>query len=199
MSLQRNVVSWLVVVVVISGVAQSQDETTTVHHHMMSTEHEHDHDDDTSHEMKMYFHTDSMVTILFYEWHVMTTGGWIGSCIVIALTAVLYEGLKQLREWLARGSMKIPTQHSVSTGTLSISEVNQMKTKMSLTKSLIDSYHLLQTGLHLVQVTLSYALMLIVMTYSVWLFLSVVLGLTLGYYLFGWKRTTMTDINEHCH
>ncbi|XP_077866934.1 high affinity copper uptake protein 1-like [Saccoglossus kowalevskii] len=153
------------------------------------------------HGMKMYFHTDSMVTILFYEWHVMTTGGWVGSCIVLALASVLYEGLKQFREWLAKKHMqRLSPKSNNSVGTsMTVAEITHIENQQSFTKSLIDPYHLMQTGLHFVQVTLSYALMLVVMTYSVWLFLSVVLGLTLGYYLFGWKRATTTDVNEHCH
>nr|XP_006818775.1 PREDICTED: high affinity copper uptake protein 1-like [Saccoglossus kowalevskii] len=127
--------------------------------------------------------------------------GWVGSCIVLALASVLYEGLKQFREWLAKKHMqRLSPKSNNSVGTsMTVAEITHIENQQSFTKSLIDPYHLMQTGLHFVQVTLSYALMLVVMTYSVWLFLSVVLGLTLGYYLFGWKRATTTDVNEHCH
>lgn len=59
--------------------------------------------------------------------------------------------------------------------------------------------HLAQTLLHMVQITVSYLLMLVVMTFNVWLCLSVVAGAGLGYFLFGWKRAVIIDSNEHCH
>lgn len=43
--------------------------------------------------------------------------------------------------------------------------------------------HLVQTLLHLVQVTLGYMLMLCVMSYNTWIFLGVVLGSALGYFV----------------
>lgn len=59
--------------------------------------------------------------------------------------------------------------------------------------------HIYQTFLHLVQVTLSFLLMLIFMTYNVWLCLGVVIGAAIGYFLFGWKKSVIVDITEHCH
>ncbi len=48
--------------------------------------------------------------------------------------------------------------------------------------------HLLQTLLHLLQVTLSYTLMLVFMTFNSWLCAATVGGMALGYFLFGWRR-----------
>jgi len=50
-----------------------------------------------------------------------------------------------------------------------------------------------------VQVALSYLLMLVVMTYNVYLCLAVVLGAGVGHFLFGWRRRVLIDVNEHCH
>ena len=60
-------------------------------------------------------------------------------------------------------------------------------------------HHFLQTILHVVQVTVSYFLMLIFMTYNVWLCLAVVLGAGFGYFVFGWMINKVVDIYEHCH
>ena len=46
---------------------------------------------------------------------------------------------------------------------------------------------------------ISYLLMLIAMTFNIYLFLAVILGAGLGHLLFGWRRTTVLDYNEHCH
>lgn len=59
--------------------------------------------------------------------------------------------------------------------------------------------HIYQTFLHIVQVTLSFLLMLIFMTYNVWLCSGVVIGAAVGYFLFGWRKSVIVDITEHCH
>jgi len=65
--------------------------------------------------------------------------------------------------------------------------------------NLLSRGHLLQTFLHLVQVALSYFLMLIAMTYNSWLFGAVLAGATAGYFLFGWKKTVMMEAEGGCH
>ena len=51
-----------------------------------------------------------------------------------------------------------------------------------------------------VQIVVSYCLMLIFMTYNVWLCLAVALGAAIGYFMFGWKKTVVVDVGgEHCH
>lgn len=59
--------------------------------------------------------------------------------------------------------------------------------------------HGVQTFLHVVQMIVSYFLMLIFMTYNGWLCIAVVLGAALGYFLFGWRKSVVVDITEHCH
>lgn len=59
--------------------------------------------------------------------------------------------------------------------------------------------HTFQTILHILQVTVSFLLMLIFMTYNVWLCLAVVAGAATGYFLFGWKKSVVVDVTEHCH
>lgn len=53
-----------------------------------------------------------------------------------------------------------------------------------------------QTALQVVQMILSYFLMLIVMYMNAWLFFAVVGGATLGYFCFGWTKLQM--IQEQC-
>lgn len=64
---------------------------------------------------------------------------------------------------------------------------------------LLSTYHFIQTFLHILQMGISYLLMLIAMTFNVYLFLAVILGAGLGHLLFGWRRTTVIDRDEHCH
>jgi len=65
--------------------------------------------------------------------------------------------------------------------------------------TMFNKVHACQTGLHVVQLIVSYLLMLVFMTYNVWLCLAVALGSGLGYFLFGWRKTVIVDITEHCH
>ncbi|XP_052895640.1 high affinity copper uptake protein 1 isoform X1 [Anopheles moucheti] len=65
--------------------------------------------------------------------------------------------------------------------------------------TMLSLMHLYQTLLHILQVTTSFLLMLIFMTYNTWLCLAVVLGAGLGYFLFGWKKSVIVDVTEHCH
>ena len=52
----------------------------------------------------------------------------------------------------------------------------------------------------LLQLTLAYFLMLIVMTFNTWLCLAVVVGSTTGYFLFGWRKSVVVDAHaDHCH
>ena len=59
--------------------------------------------------------------------------------------------------------------------------------------------HIIQTFLHIVQMAVSYLLMLVAMTYNTYLFLAVVLGAGVGHFLFAWCRSSVIDYNEHCH
>lgn len=69
----------------------------------------------------------------------------------------------------------------------------------STSARLFSSGHIGQTFLHMLQITVSYLLMLVFMTYNTWLCLSVVLGAGVGYFFFGIQRVTSIDVNEHCH
>ena len=65
--------------------------------------------------------------------------------------------------------------------------------------SLSLSVHILQSGLHVVQVAYGYILMLIVMTFNGWLFLAVCFGAGVGYLIFAKSRHLtghFTDNNE---
>jgi len=63
---------------------------------------------------------------------------------------------------------------------------------------LLSPYHIIQTVLHILQMGISYLLMLIAMTFNTYLFLAVILGAGLGHFLFGWRRSSVIDFNEHC-
>ncbi|ELT91953.1 hypothetical protein CAPTEDRAFT_165086 [Capitella teleta] len=146
--------------------------------------------------MKMYFHFGCEELILFNGWRTTSWQGMLGSCVAVFVMAALYEGLKVGREMLLRSS--ITTKYSVSVPgeeTQAMTEQREMRTPPPI----LSCAHALQTLLHILQLVISYFLMLIFMTYNAWLCISVALGAGLGYFAFGWRRALIVDINEHCH
>jgi copper transporter 1 len=58
---------------------------------------------------------------------------------------------------------------------------------------------MIQTLLHIIQMTIGYLIMLIAMTFNTYLLLAIVFGAGLGHFLFGWRRSSVLDHNSHCH
>lgn len=146
--------------------------------------------------MMMYFHTGVNEIVLFKEWKITTVGGLLGSMLGIFLLAVIYEGLKYLREHLFKRYVS-----SIQFSTVAVTGQSGRVTQVHKVERhhMFSWPHAVQTLLHIVQIILSYFLMLIFMTYNVWLCLAVVLGAGVGYFVFGWKKATVVDITEHCH
>eukprot|EP00058_Branchiostoma_floridae_P023962 XP_002609452.1 hypothetical protein BRAFLDRAFT_226590 [Branchiostoma floridae] len=147
-------------------------------------------------QMSFYFgYTD--VVVLFDGWVINDIGSLVGSMVGICIIAALYEGLKVFREHLLRKSMVTVSYHSVAVpGPENLPVVETQKTTGS---RILSSAHLIQTLLHVLQIVVSYFLMLVFMTYNVWLCIAVAIGAGIGYFSFGWKRAIVIDINEHCH
>ncbi|XP_044258997.1 high affinity copper uptake protein 1 isoform X1 [Tribolium madens] len=159
---------------------------------------------DMSH-MSMAFHTGYNETVLFDQWKFTTIGGLIGSMIGIFFMAALYEGLKYYREYLfwktynalQYRAVTLPEKGVVSEDNQIVHMVGEVIHKQPPT--MLSGMHFYQTVLHMIQMVLSYFLMLIFMTYNVWLCLAVVIGAGVGYFLFGWKKSVIVDVTEHCH
>jgi len=147
------------------------------------------HDMDMDMGMKMYFHAGTAETILFTFWKTEYVGGFVGSAIGIFVLALLYEALKFFREYLYERSASAasPVEYSAE-GLLG-----------GIKENIFKRYHLVQTLLHMAQLVLSYFLMLIFMTYNIWLGLAITLGAGVGYLLFGWNKRSTVDVTEHCH
>ncbi|KAL1132031.1 hypothetical protein AAG570_011639 [Ranatra chinensis] len=150
----------------------------------------------------MTFHFGCIEKILFDSWSISSTDGLIGSMVGIFFLALVYEGLKYFREYLfwktynslQYSSVQMPIDKSLSDCNRVVQEVVHRQPP-----SIFSINHAIQTLLHIVQITLSYFLMLIFMTYNVWLCIAVVLGAAVGYFLFGWKKSVVVDVTEHCH
>ncbi|XP_018359731.1 PREDICTED: high affinity copper uptake protein 1 isoform X3 [Trachymyrmex cornetzi] len=155
---------------------------------------------------QMTFHTGYCEVVLFENWKISSIGGLIGSMIGIAIMAALYEGLKYYREYLfwktynalQYRSVTVPSEKNVvAEDNRVVHMVGEVIHKQPPT--MMSWMHLFQTFLHIIQIVLSYFLMLIFMTYNVWLCCAVILGAAIGYFLFGWKKSVIVDVTEHCH
>jgi len=145
--------------------------------------------------MNMWFQFSTNATVLFEPWHFSTVGGLIGSMIGIFIMAALYEGLKYYREFLFW-----KTYNALQYRAVSLPDKGPVTDEPQVVQpKMMSNIHFYQTFLHMVQMILSYFLMLIFMTYNVWLCIAVVLGAGVGYFLFGWKKSVIVDVTEHCH
>lgn len=137
------------------------------------------------------------VELLFSGLVINSAGEMVLACLGVFLLAALYEGLKIGREVLLRRSQVNVRYNSMplpgSDGTI------VMETHKTVGQRMLSPAHFLQTLLHVLQVVLSYMLMLVFMTYNGWLCIAVALGAGAGYFLFSWKKAIVVDITEHCH
>lgn len=152
-----------------------------------------EHDGHGMMDMSMSFHFGYKETILFSWWKIHNIGGLIGSMIGIFILALLYEGLKYWREHLFRKAIAT-LQYCAN-----LQKGNATEDNKASHMNMLSLDHGLQTLLHVLQMIVSYFLMLIFMTYNVWLCIAVVLGAGVGYFLFGWRKSVVVDITEHCH
>jgi copper transporter 1 len=145
------------------------------------------------------FHTGYCETVLFECWKVSSVGGLLGSMIAIFIMAVLYELLRHYRLRASCESHSSRQCGAAATGEQGslMEHMEELRPKEPRTK--FSRVHGFQTFLHILQTVLGYFLMLIFMTYNVWLCVALVVGIGVGYFLFGWKTTCVVDACENCH
>ncbi|XP_043914299.1 high affinity copper uptake protein 1 isoform X1 [Protopterus annectens] len=147
-------------------------------------------------QMTFYFGCHN-VELLFSGLVINGAGEMVGACIAVFLLAIFYEGLKISREYLLRKSQVSVRYNSMPVpgpdGTV------LMETHKTVGQQMLSLPHLFQTFLHVIQVVVSYFLMLVFMTYNGYLCIAVAAGAGIGYFLFSWKKAIVVDITEHCH
>ncbi|XP_034047524.1 high affinity copper uptake protein 1 isoform X1 [Thalassophryne amazonica] len=171
----------------------------TTHHHGGGSDGNHGGGSDGNHggmAMTFYFGC-SHVELLFSSLVINSAGEMVAACIGVFLLAVFYEGLKIGREILLRRSQVNVRYNSMplpgSDGTV------LMETHKTVGQRMLSPAHFLQTLLHIIQVVVSYFLMLVFMTYNGYLCVAVAAGAGMGYFLFSWQKAVVVDITEHCH
>ncbi|TRM69270.1 Ctr copper transporter [Schizophyllum amplum] len=148
--------------------------------------------------MNMLWNTQIADTcIVFSSWHISSNGQFILSCIAVAALGILYEYLRVVQGAIdvrvaralasskgkahARSGSRTPDGDSEEAGLLS-----GRRASKSLSRILVPpAPRALRAVVYGLIVFLSFFLMLIFMTYNAYLILAVVVGASLGHYIFG--------------
>jgi len=144
---------------------------------------------DMGHGMQMSFYVGTVDVILFDFWKAEKVGWFILSICIIFFMALAYEALKMYRETLYKNAVEQARNAATSANAGLLGNPRHR---------MLNGLHAYQTFLHMVQFVLSYFLMLIFMTYNVWLAIAVTLGAGVGYFLFGWNKNMAVDLTDHC-
>lgn len=118
-----------------------------------------------------FFASDSVSNLLFKGWTISTAGQMAGSCIAVVVIAIVFETLKSYKH-----NQQKPCKANSETTPLI------RRLKQEHTSKIEAISHLKETLLYLVRFIVGYFLMLVAMTYNVWLFLAVVAGCGIGYF-----------------
>jgi len=135
------------------------------------------------------------LTILFNIWEISEGWSFYGSMIAIILMGLLYEALKQINPGHLVSSQLSYGKTSSQQNLLnqSVESYRQESPRGMWNPDIFNFFHLFQTTLYLLEITLRYLLMLTVMSENVWCFIAVLIGCTLGYFSFGWKRQHISE------
>ncbi|NWI12171.1 COPT2 protein, partial [Crypturellus soui] len=112
--------------------------------------------------------------------------GMVLSVVVILLLSVLYETVKIGKaKVLRRAMLALPRSLSQEALTEQDEDGGGGRHDAGLTFSPTRwfLFHVSQTLLHVLQVVVGYMVMLAVMSYNAWIFLGVIVGSTLGYFV----------------
>ncbi|KAK6103459.1 Ctr copper transporter family protein [Brugia pahangi] len=161
----------------------------------------------------MVLHFTKHEFILVNFWKTGTVLGLSVSVLIVFLLSVLYEAVKALRLYFARNRavelqnrriqsnivIRESSEHvdSVSTEMISYSPILGFSGFRAL-KQLFTFYRIVQSSLYFAQILLAYTLMLIAMTFNVWIILGIVFGEAAGYFLFSEEPNSNENIETSC-
>lgn len=116
--------------------------------------------------MTMYFHLGIGDRLLLKNWILDSYSKFTIACILIAILGLCLEFIKFLR-----ARCNCSSNQSCQTGS---EDNNSLNRRQGMKRRLLIRF--IPVLLHILQLTLSYILMLIAMTYNVWLILSIIFG-----------------------
>ena len=117
----------------------------------------------------------SCINLYFPGWTLNSAGKFWAAMVGVAALGIVTEGISKLRHVLS----------------------NKVKGN-NLTRAQVKQISLMQTGLHGIHALTGYILMLATMTFALELLLSVILGLVIGYVIFGGDKYSHVTTNPCC-
>ncbi|UJR35788.1 hypothetical protein I4U23_028536 [Adineta vaga] len=172
-------------------------------HHVHSSNHMHGHFNTSSikamasthdhHSMsKMFFHGGFVETILFEPWETISIPIFVISWIFIFIMGILYEGIKEFHRFAEEERLTKQPIFSddaienelarMNIESLPSTIPNRNKTSSPYSERIISSIF------YIINLALGYSLMLIAMTFNVYLFFAIIFGTGVGHLLFTWSR-----------
>lgn len=153
---------------------------------------------------KRYFHSDFCENYLFKSWYIGNISDAIITACAVYILAILYEGLKSLRNYLSSLEREPQTQPDIKEDQMkdiqntsfevNVNEHPDDSSKQQLIPNTGKSNKkssrrglvllVVQSLLHVLQIGLAYILMFAAMTFNVYLFVSVCIGMGTGYLIF---------------
>ncbi|XP_013419763.1 probable low affinity copper uptake protein 2 isoform X1 [Lingula anatina] len=158
--------------------------------------------------MGMYFEfKDSLHNFLIYRWNTSTLSSFVGTIFIFFFAAMMLEGIMGMLASLRDRSKVLPA----SVKERLLEPISENSPLIGKSKSLTESgeklikqkkikYHIGMSLLHVAKVVVAYVVMLAVMSYNAWVFVTVVIGSALGYLIFGaiqHKITTADTPDTH--
>lgn len=140
--------------------------------------------------LSFQFHFGSCEKILFNGWDTVTVWSFVISCIGIFIAAFLYEGLRFVREQYVIQQVKREVSKCAPGCDPPVKTFKE---------SVLNKAHIIQSLMYLIQLTVSYLLMLIAMTFNLYLFIAIIGGAFCGYFTFGWVRQRTIDDSDCCN
>jgi len=164
-----------------AGIMNSDMSGIVMNAPMSNRDYDYDDGDHQAHDQTHYgvFHFSLKTVILLGEWSTSHWQSMLWSCGIIVAISIMFEGLKSGTERLTR-----------------YQKVQAMTLKSS--KCCGICLHFTQTILHVIYFGVSYALMLIFMTFNGYLCSAVLMGNGIGYFIFNYKSSSSfsTDLTS---
>lgn len=139
--------------------------------------------------MQSYFEFyDYVHHLLFYGWTTHNVPEFIGTVIVVLVTAFLTEGLRILNQYALLQAGRNPLEYERSRnnveGRPAFMHPLVIPASLGHVKRRKLCYELVGVISFLLRIMLAYAVMLFIMTYNAWFLIAALIGYVLGYYVF---------------
>lgn len=146
--------------------------------------------------MQMYFYQTPVVTFLIQNWTTTSTGAYCAALVAVMLLGIFCQFLARVGRYYDAELLNLKCNCASS-----LDEVGMSKTflfsKNEKTTYYTTSEQSIRTVIFFLHSGLIYLLMLLSMTYNVGVFVSILVGLSIGFFLFAYDAPS-THIKPCC-